>query len=237
MTNYDLFAKHYDEVMGGRAEDYALLQRFIKKYNPRAKTILEIACGTGSVLQHFAKSYEVYGVDISSGMLYLAKKKVPSGRFSRQDMRTFKLNKTFDVIISVFDSINHLLEFSDWRKFFKQAYKHLNKEGILIFDMNTQTKLKRANQSPPGIKPFAKHVLVMNVTNDGKGISNWNIKVFEHKGKNQYVLYEENIKEKAFPLHQVKKALAKFQTVHVIDTNRKRPSAKSERLFFVCKKF
>jgi len=80
MTNYDLFAKHYDEVMGDRSDDAAELQKLISKHNPRAKTILELACGTGSVLQHFEKRYDVYGLDLSPGMLALARKKVPSGK-------------------------------------------------------------------------------------------------------------------------------------------------------------
>ena len=236
MTNYDLFAKHYDEVMGDRSDNAAELQRLISKYHPRAKTILELACGTGSVLQHFAKRYSVYGLDISSGMLSLAGKKVPSGKFSQQDMTSFKFKEKFDVILCVFDSINHLLKFPDWQKVFKRAHEHLNEGGILIFDMNTHVKLQRVIKAPPWVLPFKKHVMIMDVTDAGKGISNWNIKVFENKDKNQYALYEEDIQEKAFPLRQVKEALKQYQKVDVVDKSRKRPSAKSERLVFVCKK-
>ncbi|MFH1457277.1 MAG: class I SAM-dependent methyltransferase [Patescibacteria group bacterium] len=236
MTNYDLFAKHYDEVMGDRSKNAAELQKLISKHHPKAKTILELACGTGSVLQHFAKRYGVYGLDLSSGMLSLARKKVPSGKFSQQDMTKFKLKEKFDVILCVFDSINHLLKFSDWQKVFKRAYEHLNEGGVLIFDMNTEVKLQRVIDTTPGVRTFGESVMIMDVTDIGKGVSNWNVKVFEHKNKNQYALYEENIKEKAFPLRQVKEALKRFRKVDVVDTSRKRPSVKSERLVFVCKK-
>ena len=236
MTNYDLFAKHYDEVMGSRPKNAAELQQLISKHHPRAKTILELACGTGSILQHFSKRYGVYGLDLSSGMLSLARNKVPSGKFSQQDMTKFKLKEKFDVILCVFDSINHLLKFSDWQKVFKRAYEHLNEGGVLIFDMNTHVKLKRVIDAPAWVFLFNKHVMIMDVTDAGKGVSNWNIKVFEHKRKNQYALYEENIQEKTFPLRQVKAALEQFRKVDVVDTSRKRPSTKSERLVFVCKK-
>lgn len=236
MTNYDLFSKHYDEIMGNRYENAAELQKLINKYHPRAKIILELACGTGSILQHFTKQYSVYGLDISSGMLSLARKKVPAGKFSQQDMTKFKLNQKFDVILCVYDSINHLLKFSEWQKVFKQAYEHLNKEGVLIFDMNTLSKLQRVIEAPPQVFPFKKHITIIDITDAGKGISNWNIKVFDHKRKNQYTLYEENIQEKAFPLPQVKSALKRFRKVDVIDTSRKRPSIKSKRLVFVCVK-
>jgi ubiquinone/menaquinone biosynthesis C-methylase UbiE len=236
MTNYDLFAKHYDEVMGDRSKNVAELQKLISKHHPKAKTILELACGTGSVLQHFAKRYGVYGLDLSSGMLSLARKKVPSGKFSQQDMTKFRLKEKFDVILCVFDSINHLLKFSDWQRVFNRAYEHLNEGGVLIFDMNTEVKLQRVIDTTPGVRTFGKSLMIMDVTDIGKGVSNWNVKVFEHKSKNQYDLYEENIQEKAFPLHQVKAALKQFRKVSVVDMRRKRPSKKSERLVFVCKK-
>jgi len=236
MKTYDLFSKHYDAVMGDSSDTAALLQKFIDEHNPRSRSILEIACGTGSVLQHFTKRYSVYGLDISSGMLSQAKKKVPSGKFSQQDMTKFKFSRKFDVILCVFDSINHLLKFSDWQKVFKKAYEHLNQEGVLIFDMNTEAKLQRVIDTTPGVRVFGKNAMIMDVTGSGKSISNWNVRIFEHRDKNQYIMYEENIREKAFPLNRVRKALGQFRKVVVIDANRKRPSVKSERLFFVCKK-
>ena len=236
MTTYDLFSKYYDAVMGDSSKTAAKLQKFIKDYNPRSKSILELACGTGSVIQHFTKSYSVYGLDISSGMLSIAKKKVSSGKFSQQDMTKFKYNRKFDVILCVFDSINHLLKFSDWKKVFKKAYEHLNQGGVLIFDINTEVKLQRVIDTTPGVRVFGKNAMIMDVTWLERGISNWNVRIFEHKGKNQYTMYEENIKEKAFPLQLVKKAFGQFRKVIAIDTSRKRPSSKSERLFFVCKK-
>ncbi len=235
MVNYDLFSNYYDDVMGDRFENAAFLRRIIKKYHPSAKTILELACGTGSVLQHFAKYYDVYGLDISSGMLAVAKRKIPSAKFSRQDMARFELNKKFDVIFCVYDSINHLLKFSDWQKVFKQAEKHLNKNGILIFDMNTIAKLQRIINTSQAFS-FNKHVALIDITDVGAGISNWNIKVFERQRNNKYALYEENIKEKSFPSHRVKKALKQFRRVDIIDAGSKRSSIKSQRLIFVCKK-
>ena len=237
MTNYDKFAKHYDEVMGNRSSNATELQKIISKHNPYARTILELACGTGSILQHFAGQYEVYGLDLSKGMLSIARKKVPSGIFSQQDMTEFQFDQKFDVILCVFDSINHLLTFSDWKKVFKRVYMHLNEGGVFIFDMNTQVKLQRVTKERPWVLSFGKHLMIMDVTDAGRAVSNWNVKIFEHKKGGQYVLYEEDIKEKSFPLSQVKEALGKFQKVEVIDAeSHKRPSAKSERVVFICEK-
>ena len=167
--------------MGNRVENATMIGQFIKKSNPKAKTLLELACGTGSVLQYFTKSYEVYGLDMSSGMLALAKKRVPSGKFSQQNMTKFKIDKKFVVILCIFDSINHLLEFSDWRKVLERSYSHLNEGGVMIFDMNTRAKLTRHIKEKPWVHQFGKNLLIMDVQDAGNKVSNWNVKVYEQK--------------------------------------------------------
>jgi SAM-dependent methyltransferase len=52
-------------------------------------------------------------------------------------MRNFNLETKFDVILCNNNSINHLLSLEDWENFFDMAYKHLKKDGILIFDILT----------------------------------------------------------------------------------------------------
>ena len=234
MVTYDLFAKHYDKFMGNRAEHAAQFQRLVKKYHPQAKTVLELACGTGSVLQAFEKEYDVSGLVLSAKMLAVTKRKIPSGHFLQQDMTSFKLDQKFDVILCVFDSINHLLKFSEWKKVFKKAHQHLNPNGVFIFDMNPEAKLQKLINEPPWAMALGKDVMMVDVTNAGRGVSNWNIKVFEHQRKNHYTLYEENIKEKAFPLDQVKKALALYRKVQAMDIIGKRLPTKMNRVVFVC---
>jgi hypothetical protein len=64
--------------------------------------------------------------------------------------------------------------------------------------------------------------------------SNWNIKVFEHLNHNRYLLHEENIVEVSYPLEKIVAALRNhFAKVRVIDPERNRPTAKSERLFLI----
>ncbi|MBT4856944.1 class I SAM-dependent methyltransferase [Candidatus Uhrbacteria bacterium] len=236
MSDYRLFAKHYDAVVGDRTESTKLLVHLINKHCPQGESILELACGTGSVLKHLNKRYELHGLDSSLNMLSVARKKVSSANFSHQDMRTFTFGRTFDVIFCVFDSINHLLKLSDWKKVFNQAYRHLEDNGVFIFDMNTLLKLQRHSDNPPSVKIFQKNVLIMDVQDVGRGIANWNIKVFEHKKKNSFEMYEENIKEVSFPISKIKAALKRFSSVTIIDANENKPNKHSKRLYFVCKK-
>ena len=148
MSSYDIFGKFYDAVMGDRAKAAQRLSRYIRNANPRAKSVLELGCGTGSVLKHLASRYDVSGVDLSSRMLAIAARKVPQAKLSRQDIVRFRLNKRFDVICCVFDTINHVLRFSDWRTLFSHVERHLVEDGCFIFDINTQRKLDRHIREP-----------------------------------------------------------------------------------------
>lgn len=237
MANYDIFGKFYDAILGDGAAPTKRLREFIRRANPKAKSVLELGCGTGSVLKHLAKDYDVSGVDRSKTMLAIAKKKVPQARLSRQDMVRFRLPQRFDVVCCVFDSINHVLNFDDWKRLFANVDRHLSHKGVFIFDINTQTVLNRHIAERPWVHQFGNNLLIMTVTATRNHASNWNIKVFERTKGDRYQLHEENIKEASFPLRTVVKALrAHFRHVAVIDPARSRPSSKSERLFFICKR-
>ena len=203
----------------------------------KAKKILELACGTGSVLKPLSNKYKVSGLDLSKKMLAIARKKVPEVKFYHQNMVTFLINERFDVILCVFDSMNHILKFGDWEKIFTNVKNHLTDNGIFIFDINTTRKLDRHVTEPPYVKEFGKNYMIMNVTKKKGGITNWSVKIFENQGGNTFLLSEENIEEISFPFQKIKKSLQKiYSHVRVHDTSRAIPMNQSERLYFICKK-
>ncbi len=238
MASCDIFGKFYDAVMGDRADASEQLRRLIRKASPKAKNILELACGTGSVLKHLSKYYDVWGLDLSRKMLSIARKKVPEARLSRQNMVTFHLQLKFDVICCVFDSMNHVASFTHWKQLFGNVHQHLSPGGVFIFDINTQKKLDRHIAEPSWVHRFGNNFLIMKVTGmRKKNGSNWNIKVFERIRGNRYLLHEEDIQEVSFPTRKIVRALGvHFPSVEIIDTQRKSPSTESERLYFICKK-
>ena len=238
MASYDIFGKFYDAVMGDRANATERLRGFIRKANPKAKNLLELACGTGSVLKHLSKYYDVWGLDLSRKMLSIARKKVPEARLSRQNMVTFHLQLKFDVICCVFDSMNHVASFTHWKQLFGNVHQHLSASGVFIFDINTQKKLDRHIAEPSWVHRFGNNFLIMKVTGmRKKNGSNWNIKVFERIRGNRYLLHEEDIQEVSFPTRKIVRALGvHFPSVEISDTQRKSPSTESDRLYFICKK-
>jgi predicted TPR repeat methyltransferase len=203
MTSYGRFGEFYDAVMGDRRAAAEQVMELIRADKPDARNVLELGCGTGSILKYLQDAYEVSGLDISGKMLSIARKKVPRSRLFRQDMVHFRIDGRFDVIICIFDSINNLRRFSDWKKVFAAVRRHLLPGGCFIFDINTQRKLKRLIAGPPWVHRFGRNLLIIEVTAFPGGGSNWNVKVFEQRSGSRYTLHEEDIVEFSFPSTRV----------------------------------
>jgi SAM-dependent methyltransferase len=236
--SYQAFARFYDAVQGDGSEHTVFLRELIERYHPSAQTVLELACGTGSILKHLRPDYEVIGLDLSAPMLGVAAEKLPGVRLVEADMTQFDLHERFDVVLCVYDSINHLLDFAQWRNVFACAREHLNEGGILVFDINTQRRLASLSEHQPMIQWFGNgHLLVMDVRDEGQGIVIWGIRVFENRGGDEYLLHSEDIPEVSFPRLQIEESLReRFRRVSAHDRRRKRPTAASERIHFVAVK-
>lgn len=236
MTPYDRFSKFYDQVMGDRAEAANYIRDLIEHHHPRAKTLLEIACGTGGLLGRLSESYDVAGLDRSRPMLAIARKRLQHIQFVQQDMTSFHIDRRSDAIVCAFDSINHLQRFSDWKKTFRSVARHLKANGVFVFDVNTTGKLQRLVDGPPWVKQFGRDLVVIKVNGGRGGVFAWDVKIFEHRKRADYQLIEETIEETAIPMQRILTSLRSYFTVvKVFDPEGARPSDRSERLYFVCK--
>jgi SAM-dependent methyltransferase len=236
MPSYEIFGKFYDAVMGDGSESAKRVAELLRASKPSARKLLELGCGTGSILKHLQVSYEVSGLDLSTKMLSIARKKVPRAKLSLQDMVDFQIDEQFDAVLCIYDSINHIRRFSDWKKVFARVRQHLSPGGCFIFDINTQRKLERHIAERPWVHQFGSNLLIIDVTAVANHGSNWNIKVFEHVNHTRYVLHEEDIVEVSFPVAKIMGVLrSHFVDVRVVDPDRRRPTEKSERLFFIAK--
>ncbi len=237
MNDYDVFSHFYDAAVGERNTVVDLLRGFIEASPPNGNNLLELACGTGGILRHFAGEWNLNGLDASKGMLAVAREELPNAKFYRRDIRDFHIHQQFDVILCVYDSINHLLTFDDWQKVFRNVHNHLAPGGMFIFDVNTPVKLHEIVSYPPEIHKLGENYMLLKVRSEGKEIFNWNLRFFIHSTGNHYRLKIENIRETAFPSNTIINALhAMFTSVKTVDAERKRPSKNSERLYFICRK-
>jgi SAM-dependent methyltransferase len=109
----------------------------------RGGRVLDLGCGTGnSTLPFFARGYEVMGLDASAEMLEVARGKLPNVRFVAGEFSSFRLAERFDLVVSVFDSLNNLLTPKDFLKAARRVHSHLRPEGYFMFDMNTTAGLR-----------------------------------------------------------------------------------------------
>src|SRR5580692_9567863 len=110
MAAYDLLAAHYGAVTGDSSTEATFIDEIIKHACRRAVTVLEVACGTADIIARLAAMYQVSGLDISPGMLAVAREKLPEGTpLYLADMSSFELGMTFDAIVCVYHGINHCL--------------------------------------------------------------------------------------------------------------------------------
>ena len=218
------------------------IKNLINEYNSNVSDILELGCGTGSVLEVLAYDFNVTGIDQSSEMLKIAGKKLPRhgsnrAKFYRQSMYDFKLDKKFDAVICVYDTINHLTRFSQWKKLFRNVREHLKPSGVFVFDINTISKLDNLSFISSFVNKFKNNYLVMDVKKIRKNVYNWDLKVFENIKDNNYKLYTENIEEVSFPIKKIREELIKnFVIKKIITKDSKRVSGSSDRVYFVCKR-
>ena len=89
-----------------------------------------------------SRGYDPIGIDGSLAMLNQARQKLEdqpaqgaSCLFLKQDISNFELFGTVDLIVSLLDTVNHLLKKTELRRMLKLCANYLNPGGLLIFDL------------------------------------------------------------------------------------------------------
>lgn len=95
------------------------------------KTLLHLGCGGGRNDYTFKKHFDVTGVDISEEMLRMAKELNPDADYINGDMRSLRLEKTFDCVTAL-DSVNYMKDEEDLIQLFRTAHAHLNPGGVFL---------------------------------------------------------------------------------------------------------
>jgi ubiquinone/menaquinone biosynthesis C-methylase UbiE len=105
--------------------------------------LLDLGCGTGnSTAPMHERGLDVTGVDASAAMLAVARDKLPEVEFHQAGFTELRLERTFELVYSVFDALNNLLTDVDMREALARVYHHLEPGGLFIFDVNTPTGLR-----------------------------------------------------------------------------------------------
>jgi ubiquinone/menaquinone biosynthesis C-methylase UbiE len=139
-SQFTEIAPYYDQLMAG--VPYALwvdyLEGILRRLGCRPNTVLDVACGTGNVSELLdRRGYRVVGVDISEEMIRIARSKLTGVEYHSCDVAELDLGRRFDLAISLFDSLNYIIDTDQLRRGMKRVAEHLVTGGLFIFDVNT----------------------------------------------------------------------------------------------------
>lgn len=94
--------------------------------------VLDIGCGAGvPVARTLSERFRVTGVDISDGMIELARANVPAGRFIRADIMSVAFEPSIFDAVTAFYSIFHLPR-SEHQALFRRIHQWLGAGGYLL---------------------------------------------------------------------------------------------------------
>lgn len=94
-------------------------------------TLLHLGCGAGGHDTFFKRDFTVTGVDLSQGMLAMARGRHPEIEYIEGDLRTVRLGRRFDAVV-IPDCIDYMVTREELRLALGTAAAHLGPGGVLL---------------------------------------------------------------------------------------------------------
>ncbi len=120
-------------------DEYAPETEFVKKMVQRYKKtmgneLLDMGCGGGHHDLLLKNDFRITGVDKNGKMLEFARRRNPEIQYHPGDMRTFQLQRKFDVVMAM-DMIMYNRTYADMEKTLTNFSGHLRPGGVMIFTL------------------------------------------------------------------------------------------------------
>lgn len=150
MGDYTNMSAYYDAIMTSGYYDYTAIVDGLLSQGP-FKSVLEIGCGTGLILEEMAKrqySPSITGVDLTEAMLAIARKRLQpfsNVSLSKQNIIDFDMQRQYELAFSyggvwyfVIDGdkepfmVSHLAEDEDNHRGMERLSKHICKGGKFL---------------------------------------------------------------------------------------------------------
>ena len=209
MDAYHELAKSYDRLTND--VDYEATVEFymqiLEKEGVKPRTVVDLACGTGSVTEILArKGYQVTGVDMSEEMLTEAMAKVMDmenpPRFVCQYLQELKLPRAVDMAVCALDSLDYVTDPADCAEAIRRTWKALNPGGIFIFDVNTPEKLRAMDGQVFLDEDDDVYCVWRGEFDEGTNICSYGMDLFQREGDVWYRSFEEH-REYAYSAQQL----------------------------------
>jgi SAM-dependent methyltransferase len=116
------------------AAESAAIARVVRERNPGARTLLDVACGTGKHLEHLRHELACEGVDLDEGLLAVARERLPGVPLAPADMRSLELGREFDAITCLFSAIGFVGSPEGLPQAVASFARHLAPGGVLLVE-------------------------------------------------------------------------------------------------------
>lgn len=225
MSSYDGLAGSYDAMMTDasylKRADW--LERLFRKSAIPVRSVLDLACGTGTMACLLAeRGYQVIATDGSEEMLTQAMLKAAmleecAPVFLHQSMPKLRLLEPVDTVISTIDSLNYLTRERDIRETFKRVWRWLKPGGQFIFDVNTPYKLRRMDQQMYMDETEDSFCVWRTFFSEKTQICTYQVDLFREQEDGAWERSFEEHREKAWTMEQLREFLtdAGFEKITV----------------------
>ena len=245
MDAYKNLAASYDRLTND--VDYeatvAFYEEILRREGLAPRTVVDLACGTGSVTEILArKGYRVTGVDMSEEMLTEAAMKTMEMEqppmYSCQLLQELRLPRGVDMAVCALDSLDYILDPADCKEAIRRAYKALNPGGIFIFDVNTPEKLRAMDDQVFLDEDDDVYCVWRGEFDEETNICSYGMDLFQREGNMWRRSFEEH-REYAYSQEQLTEFLKDAGFTHIrvyADRLFEAPREGEQRIYFKARK-
>ena len=247
MNSYDALAASYDaltvDAVHRRRAAY-LVRQFGRSPIP-VQTVLDLACGTGTIACLLAnQGYRVIAVDGSEEMLTQAACKAePLGEraplFLHQAMPRLRLGTAVDAAVSTLDSLNYLIRTRDLQETLNRVCRWLKPGGTFWFDVNTPAKFRRMDGQVYLDETEDSYCVWRTFFSEKTKICTYQVDLFRLESSGLWDRAFEEHRERAWEREELEAMLAEagFTDVSVTgDLTARAPAPEEDRWIFRCRK-
>ena len=175
---------YYPEVFGEQ------LLQWLKEQRLTPKTAMDLACGTGVLCRILEENgIRAAGMDLSPGMIQIAREASPHIPYEVADMVTFCPEARYDLVTCTGDAVNHIPVLADVERIFANVFRFLSPGGHFVFDLLRESEV---SDSEPFEMDWEEHQRVwFQMTRPGADKVNLKIRVYQ----GDELALEENIRE------------------------------------------
>jgi len=243
---YTSLARLYDRLMDD--VDYAAWARYyvslIERYGKRPASVLECACGTGSLTKELAKwGFKLTAADLSEDMLEAAAEKLrKSGArvpLIVQDMRRLEVPRRVEAIISCCDGANYLIDDEGMLSFAQHAFAALRSGGVLAFDVSSREKLRAMGGQTFCDERDDVAAVWKNTFDEETGLLTMDVSLYVREESGLYRRFEETHVQRGRTAQQIGAILAQagFEEIRTFgDQTFDPPRPDEARIHFTAKK-